>query len=86
MTYNFLTVGLQNVLLLLAILEGLSIPTFMCFFLRPVLRIASCVGPNFVNFFINFVNVFISISLLELKLSHKDIKIRLMSTQYYMKE
>ena len=29
----------------------------------------------------NFVNVFISISLLKLKLSHKDIKIRLMSTQ-----
>ena len=44
------------------------------------LRIASCVGPNFVIFLRNFVDVFISISLLKLKLSHKDIKIRLMST------
>ena len=30
-----------------------------------------------------FVNVFISISLLNLKLSHKDIKIKLKSTQLY---
>ena len=49
MTYNFLTAGLQNVLLLLAVVEELSSPTFI-FFLRSVLRIASCVGPNFVNF------------------------------------
>ena len=57
---------------------------FFVLFLRSVLRIASCVGPNFLH---NFVNVFIRVSLLKLKLSHKDIKIRLMSTQYYnMKE
>ena len=36
-----------------------------------MLRVASCVGPNFVNFLHNF-NIFISISLLKLKLSHKD--------------
>ena len=46
MTYNFITAGLQNVLLLLAVVEELSSPTFI-FFLRSVLRIASCVGPNF---------------------------------------
>ena len=37
MTYNFLTAGLQNVLLLLAVVEELSSPTFMCvcvFFLK----------------------------------------------------
>ena len=51
MTYNFLTAGLQNVLLLLAVVEELSSPTFIVFvFLRSVLRIASYVGPNFVNF------------------------------------
>ena len=59
MTYSFLTAGLQNVLLLLAVVEELNSPTFMCFFLRSALRIASCVGPNFVN----FVNIFISISM-----------------------
>ena len=32
MTYNFLTAGLQNVLLLLAVVEELSSPTFMFFF------------------------------------------------------
>ena len=29
MTYNFLTAGLQNVLVLVAVVEGLSSPTFM---------------------------------------------------------
>ena len=67
MTYNFLTAGLQNVLLLLAVVE-LSSP--------------------FVNFCITLLIVFISIILLlKLKLSHEDIKIRLMSTHCYnMKE
>ena len=56
MTYNFLTAGLQNVLLLLAVVEELSSPTFMfLFFLRSVLRISSCVGPNFVIFCITLL-------------------------------
>ena len=76
MTYNVLTAGFQNVLLLLAVVEELSSPTFMLFLLRSVLRIASCVGPNFVNFCIILL-MFFSISLLKLKISHKDIKIRL---------
>ena len=80
MTYNFLTAGLQNVLLLQAVVEELNSPTSFFFFFF-VLRIASYDGPNFVNFLHNFVNVFISISFFKLKLSHKDIKIRLMSTQ-----
>ena len=71
MTYNFLTAGLQKVLLLLAVVEELSSSSFMFFFcfLKSVLRIASCVGPNFVNFLHNYVNVFIGTSLLKLKLS-----------------
>ena len=32
MTYNFLTAGFQNVLLLLAVVEELSSPTFTSFF------------------------------------------------------
>ena len=62
MTYNFLTAGLQNVLQLLAVAEELSSPTFMrfFFFLRSGLRIASCVGPNFVNFCITLL-VFLSV-------------------------
>ena len=54
MTSNFLTAGLQNVPLLLAVVEELSSPTFMLF-LRSVLRIASCVRPNFVNFCITWL-------------------------------
>ena len=52
MTYNFLTAGLQNVLLVLAVVEELSSP--IIFFKESVLRIASCVGPNFVNFCTTF--------------------------------
>ena len=54
MTNNFLTAGLQNVLLVLAVVEELSSSTVMIFlifyFYRSVVRIASCIGPNFVNF------------------------------------
>ena len=51
MTYIFLTAGLHNVLLVLAVVEELSSPTFIFF----VLRIASCVAPNFVNFCITLL-------------------------------
>ena len=55
MTYNFLTAGLQNVILLLAVVEELSSPTFMCcFFLAK--DIASCIGPNFVIFCITLLS------------------------------
>ena len=64
MTFNFLIAGIQNVLLLLAVVKELSSPIFMLFFH-------------------NFVAVFISISLLKQKLFFKDIKIILISTQYY---
>ena len=57
MTCNFLTAGLQNVLLLLAVVEELSSPTFMCFF---VIRIASCVGLSFVHFCITLL-MFLSV-------------------------
>ena len=73
MTYNFLTTGLQNVLLLLAVVEELSSPTFICCSLRSVLRTARCVVPNFVNLCITLLTFS--------SLSHKDIKIRLLSTQ-----
>ena len=67
MTYNFLTAGLQNVLLLVAVVKEVSSPTFMFFFcfFRSVLTIASCDGLNFVNFCTSLLTFFISIS-------HKD--------------
>ena len=58
----------------LAVGEELSSPTFMFFFLRSVLRIASCVGPNFITL-LTFSPVY--------HFCHKDINIRLISTQYY---
>ena len=45
MTYNFLTAGLQNVLATAS--RRVEQSYFHLLFLRSVLRIASCVGPNF---------------------------------------
>ena len=46
MIYNVLTAGLPNVILLLAVEEELSSPTFSCFLIS-VQRIASCVELSF---------------------------------------
>ena len=45
-------------ILLLAVVEELSSPTFMLFILRSVLRIASCVGPNFCITLLMFSSVY----------------------------